>query len=515
MSLLIKNKKVIIKYDKEVQNTYHDCLVTLLEKKFPRLDIKNKEVRRLVLDACYDFFFEEFNKILKDETSYKFYQFVILLHQEISEWTRENPYHDLDSSVDIDYIATYRRTLKLILEASVELNLKSDFDYNKKIETEFLPKIEKLLYIGEMIYIISSLISENIFFQNSFYFDFTKNPFIIRENDKLKFINQDFSSQLKLQNFPIDNSGFLDFQTAINNCFGINYDDLCKILIPKTVEKIEQDIPKDLACSWTKIIQELVNIFNVSDENAENFIKGLILSRETKLNIKEVPVRPSNNKRLKYRPILIWNIDGNEYPVITEYNFNHAIEEIVFNKINWGEDKVPEEWLRNQCFKKFVIEKNKAVESILNDDIEKSIKQRNFTYDQDISKLLIENSSINIDIPECGQIDFLLINKKVLYIIECKDLMTRYDIVDCMNDYNKFVKQTKKGFNHRLKLKIDFIKKNLSNVIKHFKIKSNVIIDDISETHGIFVINTPTYYKYESKYKIYTINEFNDFLETL
>jgi len=71
------------------------------------------------------------------------------------------------------------------------------------------------------------------------------------------------------------------------------------------------------------------------------------------------------------------------------------------------------------------------------------------------------------------------------------------------NDFSKFTKG-KKPYNKQIENKINWIQENIENLNYHYKQEYGSGSPDITDykIEGIFIINTPTFYMFNSEYRI-------------
>lgn len=124
------------------------------------------------------------------------------------------------------------------------------------------------------------------------------------------------------------------------------------------------------------------------------------------------------------------------------------------------------------------------------------------------------NRNLNIDNEHCGEIDFLILLNDKIYIADSKHLLARYDFNNWKNDYYKF-ETDKVSFNKTIERKRAFLNDKKNLIEEHFRIEYQdetlQLID--KELECIFLINNPTFYMYNSIYKIITIRDFERFLQ--
>ena len=92
-------------------------------------------------------------------------------------------------------------------------------------------------------------------------------------------------------------------------------------------------------------------------------------------------------------------------------------------------------------------------------------------------------------------------------MVDCKHLQSKFDMMSQRKDYSNFVK-AKKGYNQQIENKLNFIAQKLNELGQHIKNKMGKDIEGISEygIEGCFVVNTPTFYMYNSVFRIYTVD---------
>jgi len=119
---------------------------------------------------------------------------------------------------------------------------------------------------------------------------------------------------------------------------------------------------------------------------------------------------------------------------------------------------------------------------------------------------------LNFDIEGVGEIDFIIIvhDHNKIYVADCKHLQGRYDMMSQKNDFSNFRK--KKGYDEQIQRKVDFIEGHLEELNYHNKQIYGKEQPDINgyNVEGIFIINTPTFYMYNSVYRIYIVNDIID-----
>jgi hypothetical protein len=229
------------------------------------------------------------------------------------------------------------------------------------------------------------------------------------------------------------------------------------------------------------------------------------------MSLLDLACKPNNLMRYLYRPIIVWNVNGKEYAIIGSNAWSETMIQFTTNALPWG--KGPLEWMKNECFKSYVHRKEDEHDKWLDDAVEDILKANNCYYERNVTKLRDNKGYTNIDVKGLGEVDFIIIAhdiKKVL-IVDCKHLMSRYDAANQKNDFNAFTKGSKKtkSYNQTMQNKAAWFSDNLTLLNSHFEIKyglDNLSLDGFN-CEGIFVINTPTLYMYNSDYRIYVLND--------
>ncbi|GJQ57766.1 MAG: hypothetical protein D8M57_00810 [Candidatus Scalindua sp. AMX11] len=155
---------------------------------------------------------------------------------------------------------------------------------------------------------------------------------------------------------------------------------------------------------------------------------------------------------------------------------------------------------------------------MLLDATEEILKEKQVCFSRNLKSLKQRGSNnVRIDIEGLGEIDFLYIvpNEKKVYLVDCKYLKARYDMVNFRVDYSNFTKNDDSGYDNKMKKKVKWFQVNLDKVVEHFKIESgsdSLNLDGFN-VEGIFVINSATFYMYNSIYRIYTLKTFKELID--
>ncbi|MGZ3821561.1 MAG: NERD domain-containing protein [Mucilaginibacter sp.] len=146
----------------------------------------------------------------------------------------------------------------------------------------------------------------------------------------------------------------------------------------------------------------------------------------------------------------------------------------------------------------------------MEDPVEESLKSNGIKYIRNVKTLYSSDGndlSIN-DTP--GEIDFIFLLNKKIYIADCKNLTKRYEIHGYYQDISKF----KDKYNPKMKEKLSFFNNQRAKLEENLRVCLKLPDLDLSafKIEGIFIINTPTLYALNGDYKTYTFHRFNQLL---
>ena len=313
-----------------------------------------------------------------------------------------------------------------------------------------------------------------------------------------------------MTDYAADDSDLDGFKTAMKNCLGVDLSKAGQIVA--TIHKnLEPNGGYLAGIPWDDLSADLQNVFDLEIDEAKQFLEGLTLSKSNKMPLRDLVHRPYKLNRYLYRPIITWNVNGKDWVRFGKNSLKESILELCTNTIPWG--KAPEEWMVNACFKDYVHRKEREHDKWLDDAVEERLKKENMQFDRNVKVLYQNSGTTKIDVSGLGEVDFIILSEdtKTVFIVDCKHLTGRYDINNQRNDYDKFV-NGKKPYNETMQRKLEWFVKNKRLLCEHFQKKSSHPKLDLSDyrVEGIFIINTPTLYMYDSKYRIYTPDQIND-----
>ena len=501
-------------YPIELEDKYRNELSKLLLDTFGKPPYSTHDIVRSAITFSYNYFCDKFLELCHSEKSVRFYQLILSQHEQATEVAVLAKDTDYPAELNRGYIALYRRVLKWILEQACDIKLHN----NEKTNLEFLKRakaiLNELMFLGDMIFTCANIYAEQDMIEDvaEIIFD-EENHYIINHKHHYNYIIQDINKNYKNQSYKhvVDENALPDLYNAIEKCFGVKY-----AMLTTVIQEIhKENAPKGgqyCGFGWESLPLSVESMFKIDYTQAKVLFEGLTLHRDNKLKLHDLACKPHTMYRYLYRPILIWNIEGEDFAIIGINGFKDSVIQLATNCIPWG--KAPSEWIQNKCFKEYVHLKEDAHDKWLDDAVEDKVKKEMLPYYRNITSLLTAKGILNFDIKGVGEIDFIIIvhNHNKIYVADCKHLQGRYDMISQKNDFSNFRK--KKGYDEQIQRKVDFIKDHLEELNYHNKQVYGKEQPEITGycVEGIFIINTPTFYMFNSDYRIYIVDDIIDVL---
>ena len=512
---IVRDKYYIYKPSTVVDKKFRTELSKSIVDKFGKGPFLDQKIVREIVVTSRDYYLIKFKEICSKESSLTFYQNALWLHEQATELAFLHDDQDISPEISREYFAQYRRILKFILEMGCDVQMCSGEKTGQLFNDRIDPILDELLFIGEMIMECVSIYAEqamiddvtNVIFdeQGIFYFK-RKHQYDLIFGYIIKELGAYFTKTV------VDAEGVNHLKTALLNCFGIKYAEAVHLIA--AIHK--ENGGKISGVEWEAFPINMENNFGVSYEIADSFFRGLRLDKNNKMDLLDLACKPYNLNRYLYRPIIIWTVDGTDYAFLGKKSWEESIIQYVTNAIPWG--KAPNEWIQNDCFKKYVHSKEDEHDKWLENEVEERLQHKTLLYQRNVTYLNSLNGNIKIDVAGLGEVDFIIVASKLkkIFIADCKHLHSRYDIVNQKNDYNAFTisSNKKKSYNQTMTNKLAWFRLNKDLVLDHFKIISNdfnISFDDYL-FEGIFVVNTPTFYMFNADYRIYTISQIEEVL---
>lgn len=514
---IVKDNFAILQGTNKRANEFNTNLSQQIIDKFGK-KIQTLDDKKNIIGFSLNYFVDKFEQICHHETSVRFYQGILRFYENATEFVLKYNKNATIDGLPLNYIAKYRRILEFILEAGCEVKMKRTEEDEDKFNIRLEAIIDDLLFLGNRILTYANLYSEMSMIEDNLdIFINEDNECIIRRNHHYEMIfkviiNESGNAYEKYVKDNTEYEGLEDLIVALQNCFGIRYETVENII--ESVYRLSELNNGALVALKPELLSSYLSHLNsISTTVAKQFLAGLMLDKSTKMNLFDLARKPYSINRYSYKPILIWNIDGEDAAIITWNSLPLAFTLYVSNAIPWG--KVPKEWMQNKKFKNYVHRKEDSHDKWLDDYVEKILIKNKIEFDRNVKKLQSsKNKFISINGKGLGEIDFIILSPKTntIFIVDCKNLASKYDVTSQRNDYDKFV-NNKKAYDKTMEKKLKWFETNRDIIENHFKLKykntSNIGAYDIE---GIFIINTPTLYMYNSKYRIYTVNKIEEVL---
>jgi hypothetical protein len=459
-----------------------------------------------VLDFCFEFYVDEMTTLLRSINDHCFFFFVFNLHEQTSQLSYLNQ-ENYQIPVDYKYYAAYRRILKMILQESCFCNCDKANAPTPTWMARTIDTLEKLIYLGDGILMKVDAIalekmvggSVEITFEDGL-ITFTNSP---EWEDFIPLFHDDFPEQNN--NSIIDENLQKDFDRHIEPEFGITLEMIGALIYHFEEALYNQDPPR--FCT----MDELKLIFKQQSESpyTKDFIAGLVLNKDNASSLKSSVYSAYKGDRIIHRPILTVNIDDTVCILAGFYSYHEALNTFFQNNITLG--KMPTEWDNIPFIQDLRKQFRSRHKDILENPVEKLLQEMQVPHDRNIITLNSWKHKDNLSINKSpGEIDFIFILDRKIYIADCKNLTKRYEMHGYRQDISKFL-----PYESKMTEKLEFLQKNRSRLETHLKIKLSTPEMDLSshQLEGIFIINTPTIPMINGKYKIYSFHNFQMLLD--
>lgn len=504
------NKKVVLA-NSDYKDKYWPILSKLVFEKFGNEEISKPDLVQETLKECFSALCNIFKDKLSEEKRASFYIFCHNLHEDsIDLWILQT--QNIRLNINEEEFASSRRVLKVILEQSTKLDLIGTpnffFEIRKNLKT-YINFLEELLYIGSWCMVISENTARSQLFETS--------TGIQVIDDELNILTyQPYPELFKyiFYDMPRHNSkvvlsdSMVEFKQIVEDNYGVKYDDLATFINQQLQSNIYRLSLTKIDALKKSIIKELK-----CDEGFINdFYAGLTVNKDNCLNIEKCFFNNQSEFRFTYRPILELKVYNQVYNLIGYNKWLESMSLLSTNAFPFG--LYPTEWSRHEKIKEFVQKTENTHDKILEEPIIKVLNEKTFFNDYNLESFKQPNGQ-NVNIKNnIGDIDILFIDVEfeIIYICECKHNRSRHDMNNWRRDYSNF----KGKYESQLKRKVDWVNQNKNIVETHFEQlyqeEFKVKLDNYL-VRGIFIINAPTVYMYNGKYRAMTITDINDLLD--
>lgn len=506
---IIDKKRVVISDDKYKEIYWPDLTAYIKEKHFQYIaKISEPQKVQEVLKDSFSFLCAKLNELIENEKRFSFYLFCHNLHEDsIDIYIKLLEGYILPFNEE--KFAGSRRILKIILEQSIKYDLKGCPNFFAEMKTnwlEYCELLEKMLYVGEWAFISSEYTARSQLFPKAIAVSIEIGELTFLTNQPYELFFSHIFKELPKHDSQVALSDCIDdFKDLIEEKYNISYDHLCYFIaeiINKPANKLGVTILPD-------IIDNIKENSKVNHDFIDSFYKGLTVSQVNVLDIEKCFYNNQDLNRHMYRPILEFTIDDKTFHVIGPNKWRESLSQLSTNCFPFG--LFPEDWKTNKDLKKYIENVDNTHDKILQEPIIKMLDQNSFPYEVDIKRFQTHKKQfININ-DSIGDIDILFLDpwNMIIYVCECKHNRSRFDYNNWKRDYANF----KGKYEEQLERKVNWVAQNIEVLENHFKLRKENSIPkiDLSEysVEGIFIINAPTIYMFNSKYKCYTIFDFS------
>ncbi|MFI8605072.1 hypothetical protein ACIGCP_11450 [Cellulophaga baltica] len=372
----------------------------------------------------------------------------------------------------------------------------------------YVSLLEELLYIGSWCLVISENTARSQLFN-------TSTGIQIIEGELNILTHQPYPELFKyvFNDMPRHNSkvalsdSMIEFKEIIKENYGVKYDDLSAFINQQLQSPVYKLGLSKIAPLKEAIVKELKCDANFIDD----FYAGLTVNKENCLSIEKCFFNNQSEFRFTYRPILELNVDGVIYNLIGYNKWLESMSLLSTNAFPFG--LYPTEWKKYIKIKEFVQKLDNTHDKILEEPITALLNEKSLFNDANVESFKQPNGQ-NINIKNTvGDIDILFIDTEfeLIYVCECKHNRSRHDMNNWRRDYANF----KDKYESQLERKIVWVNQNKNVVETHFnQLYPETFNEGLTnyDVRGVFIINAPTIYMYNGKYKAMTITDIDNLL---
>ncbi|MES2275451.1 MAG: hypothetical protein V4592_05485 [Bacteroidota bacterium] len=495
----------------ELSEKFWPLISAPVKEKHGTNEVTDAALVQEALKASYSVCGALFMEALATETRTSFYLYV----QHLLENTHEI-YLDIlagkEVIVDKSELANVRRTLRIILEQSVTLDLKGAPNFLVEIKDNvktYIGKLEELLYLGYQAFLISQEIARSQLFPKTTGIDVDEHGLLAMYprppyNALFDYLEADIPKHDKSVTIYHNLTELI----AIWNSLGIDYKELTSFM----ADQISKPVFRISVMPKAEFYEQINKQFGKAAGLAIDFYAGLTINRANVLSFGDCILRSQDNHRIMYRPLVELTIDEKPYLIAGLNRWHESMTTLTTNALPWGQ--VAEEWKQHQAIKDFVQHLESTHDDVLEDAAVVLLKAKNIPYDKSIKSLKQhKGNNLNIEnIAGVGEIDLLFadLEKRILYVAECKHNKSRFDYFNWKRDYTSF----KPKYETQLNNKLTYAQANTERMLIHLEVVNGIQIENKSAYHveGIFVINAPTLYMYDAAYPTLTLHNLEQLL---
>lgn len=503
---------IIVSPDHNYKGKYWTRISSSIQQHYGSDEISDPALVQKILLEGFQRFCKIFTEIIDSEDRASFYLHVHNFHENSCElWKMQ--IRDEPININSSLLASIRRVLKLILEQCCKSYLISTANFETEIEQnseEYNQLLEELLYVGEKAIEFSEYAATNQLFPKSHGIHIVNGELNIYSYEPFHFLKNFLLTDFDRHNDQVVLYNTLaELKPILISDLGVNYDILASI-ISDHVNTPENRFGMLMPI---QLIESLVEQYGYNRETIMDFYAGLTLSNDNALSIEECIIKNQDINRIIYRPILRLRIDGEDYWLVGMNKWLESFATLSTNALPFS--ICAPEWFKYKSIKEFVIKVGNNHDKILEDPIEELLQKYDRKYDRNIKAIRKSKSShVRIDTKKgVGEIDFIYVDEahEILYIAECKHNRSRFDMYNWRRDTTNF----KATYENQLSKKVSWCRTNLRLLNTHYSLKHPNESLDITKymVRGIFIINAPTFYMYNGKFRAFTIHDFENLLK--
>lgn len=511
MPLLKSHNKNVIVTDYSYSERYWIELSKLIESEYGLKESRDTEKVDSILKTAFQFLCQSFEKVIQNTEKASFYLFINMLHEESIDLYMLQ-LRKISLGIDENAFAASRRILKIIIEQGCRINLKGTPNFFREIlinQTEYIRRAEELLYLGEKAYELSEAIAKNKLFPSSIGISIDDGEFTMNTYQPYPELHKFIASNIpKHDELVAVSESIDDFKVLLLEKYGVKYDDLAGF----TAEQLSKPINKLGMVFLDNIIDTLHKALGYDIDFLQTFYAGLTLSAENALTTEECIIKNQDPKRFIYRPIVKFCIEDKYYYMFTYNKWNEALATLTTNALPFG--VYPEEWKSLKEIKVFVDRLDDTHDKLLEGPIVKLLGESKSFYDTSVESFKNKKGQ-NVNIASSvGDIDVLFLDAvhKIIYVCELKHNRSRFDYNNWRRDYSNF----KPKYEKQLDRKVEWSEKNINVIQEHFEVHyGSGFTENLDEysIKGLFIINAPTIYMYDGKYRAFTITDMAHLLQ--
>ena len=483
-------------------------LNTLLSQTFLNRNLNETSTVAELLKVSFKFIEDKFMELINLQTEASFFLFVHNFHENsCALWERK--IQKLPVDIQGHELSTVRRVYKIILEQGCKLELVGTTSFQKQIfdkRFEYLSILEDLLFLGSWAIHFSEFISKNKLYSKSVSVELKDDTYINKIDPNFEAVINHYQEQLDDHNKDVVICQTLEeLKEIFSISYNIDYDTIFSFIENKKEYRVSfsklEDFINNLSENHKYDIKTLNLIFN-----------GLTIHKDNAMSFENCIIRNQEINRYICKPLMILFVDKQPLYLVGYHKWKESLTYLSYNCFPFG--IYPLEWKDLLEVKQFMSDKNNKHDKVLENALINILNQNNYKNDNNVGSIFInKGKSIPIrKLKGVGEIDLIFIDelKKKLYICECKHNRSKFDFAGWYRDHMSF----KKDYEAQLLGKINWAKDNVNIILGHLENKYKVGIDNKEEytIEGIFLINAPTLYIYDSVYPTYTIYLFKKWL---